>query len=83
MNFTDINPYELMYRNINVHINEHMTKEHAEIVARQLGYMHNAFGVVVKDFIKILSFKFKDDNANKIYHNEPVQHSIPIQKSSI
>lgn len=60
----------MMYRTINVHINEAITKEHAEIVARQLGYMHNAFGVVVKDFIKILSFKFKEDHPKKVHLQE-------------
>jgi hypothetical protein len=60
MNFSEINPYEMMYRNMNITVNDMITKEHAEIVARQLGYMHNAFGIIVKDFIKILAIKFQD-----------------------
>lgn len=60
MNFSEINPYEMMYRNMNITVNDMITKEHAEIVARQLGYMHNAFGVIVKDFIKILAIKFQE-----------------------
>jgi hypothetical protein len=64
-NYNDINPYELMYRNMNITIAEHITQEHAEIVARQLGYLHNAFGIVVKDFIKIMGYKFKQTNQQR------------------
>lgn len=57
--YQHVNPYEMMYRNMNFEINEHITRETAEKVARQLGFMHNAFGVIAKDLIKILSFKFE------------------------
>lgn len=57
--YQHVNPYEMMYRNMNFDINEHITRETAEKVARQLGFMHNAFGVIAKDLIKILSFKFE------------------------
>lgn len=39
-------------------MSEQTSKADAEEIARQLGFMHNAFGVVAKDLIKLLSIKF-------------------------
>ena len=56
-----VNPYEMMYRNMNFEITDNITRDSTEKIARQLGFMHNAFGVVAKDLIKILSIRFKDE----------------------
>lgn len=47
---------------MNIKIGEEMSRESVENVARQIGYMHNAIGHVFKDLIKILSYKFPDNN---------------------
>lgn len=56
-----VNPYEMMYRNMNFQIDEHTSKDTAEKIARQLGFMHNAFGVVAKDLIKVVALRFKEE----------------------
>jgi hypothetical protein len=61
MQQSSTNPYELLYRKLNLTISEHSSKKDAEEVARQLAYMHNAFGLIAKDLIKILSFKFPNE----------------------
>lgn len=50
-----------MYRNMNFQIDEHTSKDTAEKIARQLGFMHNAFGVVAKDLIKVVALRFKEE----------------------
>ena len=73
-----VNPYEALYRNMNLDITEDINKETAEKVARQLGYIHNTFGVVVKDLIKILSFKFKSDTSAPL--NEKKRKTSPLRE---
>jgi len=53
------NPYEKIYHSLNITISEETTSQEAEKIATQLGYIYNTFGVIVKDFIKILGYKFK------------------------
>lgn len=69
-NYAEINPYYLIYCNMNIKVHEEITKEAAENVVRQIGYLHNAMGFVFKDLIKILSYKF------------PVSEPVVIDRSS-
>lgn len=57
-NYSDINPYIMIYYSMNIKIHEDITREAAENVVKQIGYMHNAIGHVFKDLTKILSYKF-------------------------
>jgi len=61
-NYFDINPYLMIYYNMNIKIHEDITKETATNVVKQIGYMHNAIGHVFKDLIKIISYKFPENN---------------------
>lgn len=58
--YSEINPYYLIYCNMNIRITEDVTREAAENVVRQIGYLHNAMGCVFKDLIKILAFRFPE-----------------------
>ena len=56
---------------MNIIANEpNVSKEKAENVARQLGYLHNAFGYVIKDFVKILGSKFNDQPKEKVANRQ-------------
>ena len=57
------NPYEEVYRSYNLATGEYTTREDAEAITRHLGLLHNAFGVVIKDFVNILKFKFPEDRS--------------------
>ena len=48
----------MIYYSMNIKIHEDITREAAENVVKQIGYMHNAIGHVFKDLTKILSYKF-------------------------
>ena len=63
--FQDVNPYELLYRNMNLHVDPTTNKETAEKIARQLGFIHNTYGVIAKDLIKLLSFVYNDQTTSK------------------
>lgn len=52
------NPYEQVYRSSNHATGEFTTREEAESIAKHLGLLHNTFGLIIKDFINILKFKF-------------------------
>lgn len=56
--YAEINPYYLIYRNMNIKVTEDITRDAAENVVRQIGYLHNAVGLVFKDLIKILAVRF-------------------------
>jgi hypothetical protein len=79
-NYQYINPYEMMYKNMNFDVGETTTKETAEKIARQLGFMHNAFGIVVKDMIKIMSCRFGGEQEKK---EEPGRDASGRRKKSL
>jgi hypothetical protein len=58
------NPYETIYRSFHLEVNPDITRANAEEIARQLGFLHNTFGIVVRDLIKILSFRFPQENTH-------------------
>ncbi len=64
-NFQDVNPYEMLYRNMNLQVDPTTNKETAEKIARQLGFIHNTYGVIAKDLIKLLSFVYGEQQAPK------------------
>jgi hypothetical protein len=68
--YSEINPYYLIYCNMNIRISEDVSKEAAENVVRQIGYLHNAMGCVFKDLIKILAFRFPEP----LPHHPPHAH---------
>jgi hypothetical protein len=82
--YSEINPYYLIYCNMNIKITEEISKEAAENVVRQIGYLHNAMGHVFKDLVKILSFKFSNIAAtpvsNPIHSNKPTPSPKPMQQ---
>jgi hypothetical protein len=47
---------------MNLEVNTEITRANAEEIARQLGFLHNTFGIVARDLIKILSFKFPQES---------------------
>lgn len=54
------NPYEELYKQAGLNIKDvnQCTRDQAESLARHLGYIHNVFGIAIKDFIQIVKFKF-------------------------
>lgn len=53
------NPYEDIYRRAKILTSE-IKKEEAEELVRHLGLIYNTFGIVIKDFIKIVARKFDE-----------------------
>jgi len=52
------NLYESLYRSAQLPIGKTTSKREAEEVVRHLGYIYNAFGIIVKDLVKIVGCKF-------------------------
>ena len=49
------NPYLVIYRSMNLVVTENVSRETAEEISRQLGYLYNAIGIVTKDLIKVVA----------------------------
>lgn len=73
-NYAEINPYLLIYCNMNLRVAEGITPDTAENVARQLGYLYNAFGHVTKDLIKIVA-QIMPKKSPAAHHQ--AAHSVP------
>jgi hypothetical protein len=59
---------------MNIRITEDITRDAAENVVRQIGYLHNAMGLAFKDLIKILSFRFPEAGSPPNLHNNQPAH---------
>lgn len=81
-NYAEINPYYLIYCNMNIKVHEDITKEAAENVVRQIGYLHNAMGFVFKDLIKILSYKFPEGEGALNERNNKVSPGLNRPQSN-
>lgn len=53
------NPYEAVYRGAGLLLSNEMNKTQAEELVRHLGLIYNTFGMVIKDFIRIVGPKFE------------------------
>lgn len=82
MEYQYVNPYEMMYRHMNFDIGPDVSKDTAEKVARQLGFMHNAFGLVAKDLIKIISLQFREDVPPAREREEPPREDRKMKQNS-
>lgn len=60
------NPYEDLYRSFNFKQGQLCTRTDAESIARHLGYLHNVFGIVVKDFISVIKYRFPEDDKTNL-----------------
>ena len=52
------NPYQTLYRKRNIRVGTHSNVEDAEDLLRQLGFIYNPLGEVMKDVTKLLSYKY-------------------------
>ena len=71
--YAEINPYHIIYCNLNLKITEDVTRETAENVVKQIGYLHNALGCVFKDLVKIVSFKFPQEGQERMHVAQPLR----------
>ena len=62
----EINPYEHLYRNLPLKISENITEDEITTLVMHLGFAHNTIGIMIKDFVKVMSFKCKKTQSNSV-----------------
>ena len=55
----DHNPYESIYRQEIPLLGKQTNRDDVEHLVRHLGQIYNTFGIVMKDFIKVVAHKFE------------------------
>lgn len=54
------NPYESIYRSLNLSIGDDTSFDEAEELTRHLGMIHNTLGLAIKDLVEVLKHSFPE-----------------------